>query len=83
MTAIGRGSPASMGFMRSLKHDGLSTTHFDWEVWRTPEGVLVTLPPGCVEVGLQAVHGPRGETLACVEPEGVCSIWLFKKRGEE
>lgn len=82
-----RGTPAEMGFVRAPQFDrllaekvGRLTIHSrSTEVWRTPEGVLLALPPDCDRVGLREVVTPRGTTLACLEPEGVTSVWPFKR----
>lgn len=70
-----RSTPIGAGFVRAPDHDKRVKHAPGWEVWRTPEGVLVTLPPGCCEVGIQIVHGSRGDTTAVVEPPGVHSLW--------
>lgn len=76
MNAIIRGTPEAMGFVRSLGHDKHASRGRPlWEAWRTPEGVLLALPPSCGEVSLMPLHGPRGETLACIEPAGIFSFW--------
>lgn len=72
---IKRNTPIGAGFVRAPEFDHLTTVNPGWEVWRTPEGVLVTLPPGCCEVGIKIVHGSRGDTTAVVEPPGVHSLW--------
>lgn len=70
-------SPEAAGFVRAPKFDGLSKQHPDWEVWRTPEGVLLTLPPDCSQIKM-IEHGRKGGgtiTNVCIHPPGVTSIW--------
>lgn len=83
-----RSTPIGAGFVRSPDHDRFvkhavrmyGSVNWGWEVWRTPEGVLVTLPPGCCEVGVITLQGPRGETAFVVEPPGVHSLWPMRAR---
>lgn len=54
-----------------------------WEVWQTPEKVLMVLPPNCGKIRLVERQTPRGVVLVCTEPEGVHSLWIKpKKTGE-
>lgn len=73
------GTPQEVGFVRAQQFDRLLKERKGWEVWRTPEAVLLALPPGCDRVGLVEVAHPRGTTLVCLEPPGVVSVWPFKK----
>lgn len=75
-----RGTPAEMGFARAPKFDEFLKKRAGWEVWvNRQEGLLLALPPGCESIGLQEVVTARGTTLACLEPEGVVSVWPFKR----
>lgn len=77
------GHPTALGLVRSALHDALlDPKNGPREVWRTPEGVLLALPAGCDRIRLEEVAGPRGVTLACIEPAGVTSVWPFA-RGKE
>lgn len=73
------GTPQELGFVRVAALDYVLQPKGPREVWRTPEGVLLALPENCPRIGLIEVVGPRGTTLACVEPPGVVSVWPFKR----
>lgn len=68
------GSPQALGFERSPDHDKFAP---GFEVWRTPEKVLLALPPGCTEITLDPLTGPRGTTMVCIDPPEAKSIWPF------
>ena len=75
---IRHGSPESLGLLREPGNDRRidQSKHAGWEAWRTPENVVLGLPPGCQRVGLQEHRRPHGITVVCVEPEGVLSVWV-------
>lgn len=79
---IKRASPLNHGWRREAKLDHLiQVRHPGWETWRTPENVVMGLPPNCVTIGLQEHHAQRGVTLVCVEPKRVFSIWKSDGKG--
>lgn len=78
------GTPAEMGFVREPRWDGyLRDRHPGWLAWKTPEKVVLALPDGCDRIGLAEIVGPRGVTLACLDPPGVFSLWRFPKRKDD
>jgi hypothetical protein len=65
------------GWQREAGNDRLiQEKHPGWQTWRTPENVVMALPPDCKQIELQDHHSPHGMTVVCVEPQGVFSVWL-------
>jgi hypothetical protein len=78
---IKRATPTDHGWKREPKLDQwIQEHHAGWQTWRTPENVIMGLPPDCVLIGLQSHRGPRGVTPVCVEPQGVFSLWKRDQR---
>lgn len=73
-------TPQAARFERAPKFDRFCR---GWKAWRTPQDVLVALPPGCQEIELTEVATQRGTTLVVTKPEHVFSIWPIKKKKEE
>lgn len=73
-------TPQAAGFVRAPDFDTFCRRQPGWEVWRTPENVLVALPPGCTEVELTEVKSPRGVTLAVTKPDGAFTLWPVGKK---